>query len=91
MEITVKMTPEEYDLFRLYQNKKDFFERRLREETEKFRKEHEELCSAVVKGLEVEDSDLYAEDVVVETAPVVTIKDTASAVKALEIAAEWYA
>ncbi len=91
MEITVKMTPEEYDLFRLYQNKKDFFERRLREETEKFRKEHEELCSLVVNGLEVEDSDLYAGDVVVETAPVVTIKDTASAAKAYEIAADWYA
>lgn len=91
MEITVKMTPEEYDLFRLYQNKKNFFERRLREETEKFRKEHEELCSLVVNGLEVEDSDLYAGDVVVETAPVVTIKDTASAAKAYEIAADWYA
>lgn len=41
MEITVKMTPEEYDLFRVYQNEKEFFERRLREETKKFQKEHE--------------------------------------------------
>lgn len=91
MEITVKMTPEEYDLFRLHQNNKAFFERRLKEETEKFRKKHEELCSAVVNALEVEDSDLYAGDVVIETASIVTIKDTAAAVKALEIAAEWYA
>lgn len=39
MEITVKMTPEEYDLFRVYQNEKEFFERRLREETKKFQEE----------------------------------------------------
>lgn len=30
MDITVKMTPEEYDLFRRYQLKKDFFEQRPR-------------------------------------------------------------
>ena len=90
MEITVKMTPEEYDVFRAYQNEKDFFERRFKKEAEKFRKKYEELCSAVVKGLEVEDSDLYAGDAVVETAPAVTIKDTASAVKAYDLAEEWY-
>ena len=52
MEITVKMTPEEYDLFRVYQNEKEFFERRLREETKKFQKEHEELCSLIVNALD---------------------------------------
>lgn len=91
MTITVKMTPEEYDLFRCYQNKKDFFERRLREKESEFRKEHEELCSAVLGALKVEDSDLYAEDVVIETVSTATIKDNAAAVKAHEIAAEWYA
>lgn len=55
MEITVKMTPEEYDLFRVYQNEKEFFERRLREETKKFQKEHEELCSLIVNALDRPD------------------------------------
>ena len=87
MDITVKMTPEEYDLFRCYQRKKDFFEHRLKE----FHKEHEELCSAVLSALEVEDSDLYAGDKVIETASVATIKDNAAAVKAHDLAAEWYA
>ena len=91
MDITVKMTPEEYDYFRQYQRKKDFFERRFKEETEKFHKKHEELCSAVLCALEVEDSDLYAGDKVIETASVATIKDNAAAVKAHDLAAEWYA
>lgn len=91
MDITVKMTPEEYDLFRRYQLKKDFFEQRLKEKTEEFRKEREELCSAVISALEVEDSDLYAGDKVIETASVATIKDNAAAVKAHDLAAEWYA
>lgn len=90
MEITVKMTPEEYDAYRCYQNKKDFFERRLREETEKFRKKHEELCDAVLSALEVEESDLYEEDVVVDTTTTATIKDNAAAIKANDLAAEWY-
>ncbi len=47
MEITVKMTPEEYDLFRVYQNEKEFFERRLREETKKFQKEPEDNAAAL--------------------------------------------
>lgn len=91
MTITVKMTPEEYDAYRCYQNKKDFFERRLREESAKFHKEHEELCAAVLSALEVEDSALYAEGEVVATTTAATIKDNASAVEAHKIAAEWYA
>lgn len=91
MDITVKMTPEEYDLFRRYQLKKDFFEQRLKEKAKELHKEHEELCSAVLSALEVEDSDLYAGDKVIETASVATIKDNAAAVKAYDLAAEWYA
>lgn len=81
MDITVKMTPEEYDLFRKYQRKKDFFERRFKEETEKFHKKHEELCSFIVKGLDVE---------IGEEKTTAIIRDNTAALEALRIAEEWY-
>ena len=81
MEITVKMTPEEYDLFRVYQNEKEFFERRLREETKKFQKEHEELCSLIVNALDP-NSQRGKTDAI--------LKDNAAALEARRIAGEWY-
>lgn len=91
MEITVKMTPEEYDLFRKYQNKKDFFEKCLKKKEEDFIKKYEELAAAVVSALTVESSDLYSGDKVVETATAAIIKDNDAAVKAHATAWEWYA
>lgn len=82
MEITVKMTPEEYDLFRAYQNEKDFFERRLREETKNFQKEHEELCSLVVNALDTRSQRGKTDAM---------LKNNAAALEALRIAGEWYA
>lgn len=81
MDITVKMTPEEYDYFRQYQHKKDFFERRFKEETEKFHKKHEELCSLIVRGLDVE---------IGEEKTAAIIQDNTATLEALRIAEEWY-
>ena len=81
MEITVKMTPEEYDLFRVYQNEKEFFERRLREETKKFQKEHEELCSLIVNALDTKSQRGKTDAI---------LKDNDDALEARRIAGEWY-
>ena len=81
MDITVKMTPEEYDLFRVYQNEKEFFERRLREETKKFQKEHEELCSLIVNALDTKSQRGKTDAI---------LKDNAAALEARRIAGEWY-
>lgn len=91
MDITVKMTPEEYDYFRQYQRKKDFFERKLKAEAEKFHKEHEKLCSAVMSALGTEDFNIYENDKAVGMETVAAIIDQDAAIKALEIATEWYA
>lgn len=81
MDITVKMTPEEYDLFRRYQLKRDFFEERLKEKTGEFHKKHEELCSFIVKGLDVE---------IGEEKTAAIIRDNTATLEALRIAEEWY-
>lgn len=91
MDITVKMKPEEYDIFRCFQRKKDFFEQKLKEKTDIFTKKHEELCSAVLSAVELETSNIYGGDKVVETTTVATIKDNDAAVKAHNLAEEWYA
>lgn len=82
MEITVKMTPEEYDTFRAYQREADFFERELKEAEGDFHKKHEELCSLVVDGLDVE---------IGEVKTLTIIKNNTAALEALRIAGEWYA
>lgn len=91
MDITVKMTPEEYDVFRRYQREKGFFEQQLNKAEKEFHKKHEELCDAVVSALTVESSNLYSGDKVAETASAAIIKDNDAAVKAHALAWEWYA
>lgn len=82
MDITVKMTPEEYDVFRRYQREKDFFEQQFNKAEKEFHKKHEELCSFMVKGFDME---------IGEEKTVAIIRDNTAALEALRIAGEWYA
>lgn len=75
MEITVKMSPEEYDRFRAYQKEKASIEREIRRELEALRTRHEKLCSKVLNALDAE---------------LVSVKDKPAAISALEIADEWF-
>lgn len=91
MKITVKMTADEYDLFRAYQRDKDSLERELSSDYEHLRKKHEALCSAVVDALERDEAALYAEGEPVKTSLRVEIKDSAAAARAVDLALDWYA
>ena len=91
MEITVKMRPEEYDSYREYQRDKESLERELSTDYESLRKRHEELCSTVLDALNTETATLYANEEPVQTAETATIRDETAAVKAHDLASDWYA
>ncbi len=90
MEITVKMMPEEYDLFRGYQKEKDSLERELSADYERLRKRHEKLCKAVLDATDASERSLYAQGVPVETAKIVTVVNTEAAINARTLAEEWF-
>lgn len=91
MEITAKMTPEEYDAFREYQRNRISFEQKLCANYERLRKKHEELCSVVLGALETSEATLYTEGEAVVTAARVEIKDTDAAAMAIELASDFFA
>lgn len=90
MEITVKITPEEYDLFRGYQKEKDSLERELSADYERLHKRHEKLCKAVLDATDVSERSLYAQGVPVETVKIVTVVNEEAAINARNLAEEWF-
>lgn len=53
----------------------------MREETKKFQKEHEELCSLIVNALDTKSQRGKTDAI---------LKDNAAALEARRIAGEWY-
>lgn len=90
MEITVKMSPSEYDAYRAYQREKDSLEREVGKDYAHLRERHEKICAAILSALELDESTLYAGDVVAETSIIATVKDHASAEKAVDLASDWF-
>ncbi len=79
MEITVKMSPEEYDSFRAYQKDKESLEREVKRDHNKLRQTHEELCSAVLDALEQDDDG-----------KIIGIKDDDKIEIAFDLANDWF-
>ena len=84
MEIVVKMTPDEYDLFRLFQKEKADIEEELSSDYKKFMNKHEKICSALLEAVE-EDSNST------EINPAFSIKKPDKLAEALDAANGWYA
>ena len=90
MEITVKMSPSEYDAYRAYQKDKESLEREIEADCHYIRAKHEKLCSAVLGGIEEVTATLYAEKEPVETVSEIKVKNQVAAGEALELAADWF-
>lgn len=91
MKITVEMTAEEYDTFREYQKDRGSLEKELSEDYEILRKRHESLCEAVLNGIEEIESTLYADEKPQLKGKRPQIKSPDDALKAVSMAADWYA
>lgn len=55
MKINVEMTPEEYDDYRAYQKDKKSMQEKVYEDVRHLRRDHEELCTQILKGLSIRD------------------------------------
>ena len=62
MEVTVKMYPEEYDLFREYQREKASLEREMSADYDRLCEKHGNLCKKILDATTVSEATIYAED-----------------------------
>lgn len=66
MEVTVKMYPEEYDLFREYQREKASLEREMSADYDRLCEKHGNLCKKILDATTVSEATIYAEDMAKE-------------------------
>lgn len=90
MEVTVKMYPEEYDLFREYQREKASLEREMSAYYDRLCEKHGNLCKKILDATTVSEATIYAEDKPVEVEKVISIADHAAMMDARNLAEEWF-
>ena len=90
MEVTVKMYPEEYDLFREYQREKASLEREMSADYDRLCEKHGNLCKKILDATTVSEATIYAEDKPAEVENVISIADHAAMMDARNLAEEWF-
>ncbi|MBR0063000.1 MAG: hypothetical protein IJP67_02420 [Oscillospiraceae bacterium] len=90
MEITQKMSPEELEEFREYQKNKSELGKKFKLRIAELRADYDELASAILDGLRIEEVKLYENNTPTVTRKTVDIIDQKNAVKAYELAAKRY-
>lgn len=83
MEVTVKMYPEEYDLFREYQREKASLEREMSADYDRLCEKHGNLCKKILDATTVSEATIEVEKVI-------SIADHAAMMDARNLAEEWF-
>ena len=90
MEVTVKMYPEEYDLFREYQREKASLEREMSADYDRLCEKHGNLCKKILDATTVSEATIYAEEKPEEQEKDKTIADPPTMMNARKLAEEWF-